>query len=304
MSEINARPFLKWAGGKSQLLDEFAKRIPKELKDGEISTFVEPFIGGGAAFFYFNRIFSFEECHIFDINEELILAYYVVKRDVDDLIEYLSSLTKEFLSKDEEGRKEYFYSIREEFNRTKPKINFKNYGKAWIPRAGQLIFLNRICFNGLFRVNSHGEFNVPFGRYKNPKIVNPDLLRADAEILQNTKIHLGDFTKSSRYIKHNSFVYFDPPYRPLSNTASFTQYSKGGFDDAGQRRLAEFFAKCDAKQAKLMLSNSDPKNTNSNDDFFDILYAKFNIERVPARRMINSDARKRGEINEIIVTNY
>ncbi|MCM2466126.1 DNA adenine methylase [Methanoculleus oceani] len=304
MIETNARPFLKWAGGKTQLLNEFARRIPKELKNGEISTFIEPFVGGGAVFFHFNSVFSFKECHIFDINEELILAYSVVKRNVEDLIEYLCDLTEEFLSKDDEGRKEYFYSIRDEFNQTKSSINFKNYGKAWIPRAGQLIFLNKTCFNGLFRVNSQGEFNVPFGQHKNPKIVYPDVLRADAQILQNTKIHLGDFAKSSQYINNNSFVYFDPPYRPLSNTASFTQYSKDGFDDVEQQRLAEFFAKCDAKRAKLMLSNSDPKNINSNDNFFDTLYGKFNIQRVPARRMINSDASKRGEINEIIVTNY
>lgn len=304
MIEANAKPFLKWAGGKTQLLDEFTIRIPKELKNGEISTFVEPFVGGGAVFFHFNSVFSFKECHIFDINEELILAYSVVKRNVEDLIEYLCDLTEEFLSKDDEGRKEYFYSIRDEFNQTKSSINFKNYGKAWIPRAGQLIFLNKTCFNGLFRVNSQGEFNVPFGRYKNPKIVNPEVLRADAKILQNTKIHLGDFAKASQYINKNSFVYFDPPYRPLSNTASFTQYSKDGFDDVEQQRLADFFAKCDAKRAKLMLSNSDPKNINPNDNFFDTLYGKFNIQRVPARRMINSDASKRGEINEIIVTNY
>ncbi|WFN33479.1 DNA adenine methylase [Methanogenium sp. S4BF] len=304
MSETNPRPFLKWAGGKTQLLEEFAKRIPKELKNGEISTFVEPFIGGGAVFFHFNHKFSFEECHIYDINEELILAYNVVKRDVDDLIECLCCLTETFLSKDEEGRKEYYYSVRDEFNRTKQNINFENYSKAWIPRACQFIFLNKTCFNGLFRVNSRGEFNVPFGRHKNPKIVHLDVLRADSQILQNTKIHLGDFEKSSRYINKNSFVYFDPPYRPLSNTASFTGYSKDGFSDAEQKRLAKFFTKCDVKQAKLMLSNSDPQNICPEDDFFDVLYAKYKIERVSARRMINSDASKRGEINEIIVMNY
>jgi len=304
MAETNPKPFLKWAGGKTQLLEEFANRIPNELKNGEISTFVEPFIGGGAVFFYFNQKFSFEECHIYDINEELVLAYNVVKRDVDDLIDCLCNLTEKYLSMDEIGRKEFYYSIRDEFNQTKQDINYKNYSKAWIPRACHLIFLNKTCFNGLFRVNSSGEFNVPFGRYKNPKIVYPDVLRADSQVLQNTKIHLADFEKSSRYIKKDTFVYFDPPYRPLSNTASFTRYSKDGFDDVEQQRLAEFYAKCDKKHAKLMLSNSDPKNTCINDEFFDILYSKYNIERVPARRIINSDASKRGEINEIIVMNY
>jgi len=303
MSKTIAKPFLKWAGGKTQLLDEFKKRIPKEVENGDISTFVEPFIGGGAVFFHFNKIFQFEECRIFDINEELILAYRVVQRDVDDLIEYLSNLSEEYLAKDEQGRKEYYNFVRTEFNQSRPS-NMKNYCNSWVTRAGQLIFLNKTCFNGLYRVNLKDEFNVPFGRYKNPKILFPDILRADSEILQNTKIHLGDFGKSSRYITKNSFVYFDPPYRPLSNTASFTSYSSGGFDDYEQKRLAKFFEKCDAKGAKLMLSNSDPKNINPKDDFFDELYSKFKIERVPAKRMINCDGKKRGEIKEIIVTNY
>lgn len=304
MAEIKSRPFLKWAGGKTQLREEFVKRAPKELKNGEISTFIEPFIGGGAVYFCFNEMFSFEECHIFDINEELILAYNVVKRNVEDLIDYLCVITEEFLSKDEEGRKEYYYSVRTEFNKAKPELNYKNYSKSWIPRAGDLIFLNKTCFNGLFRVNAKGGFNVPYGSHKNPKIVHPDILRADSAILQNTRIHLGDFTKSSRYITQDSFVYFDPPYRPLSTTASFTNYSKDGFDDSEQKRLAEFFASCDRKNAKLMLSNSDPKNINPEDNFFDELYAQYTIERVPAKRMINSDASKRGAIKEIIVMNY
>lgn len=299
-----ARPFLKWAGGKTQLLDEFTKRIPTELMNGEISRFVEPFIGGGAVFFHFNSLFPFEECHIFDINEELILAYTVVKRDVDDLIEYLDGLAGEYRSLDDEGRKNYFYAVRNEFNRTKTEINIKRYGRAWVQRAGQLIFLNKTCYNGLFRVNSQNRYNVPFGRYKNPKIVYPEILKADAEILQNTIIHLGDFEKAGRYIGRSTFVYFDPPYRPLSATASFTQYSRDGFDDDGQRRLAAFFARCDKKGAALMLSNSDPGNIDPDDDFFDALYADFAIERVPAKRMINSNASRRGEITEIIVTNY
>jgi len=304
MAKADARPFLKWAGGKTQLLDAFTGRIPEGLADGEISTFVEPFVGGGAVFFHFNTLFPFEKCHIFDVNEELVLAYTVVKRDVDALIEDLSALTGEFLAHDDEGRRDYFYALRTEFNRTKQDITFKRYGKAWISRAARLIFLNRTCYNGLFRVNSRGAFNAPFGRYKNPRIVYPEVLRACAAALENTEIHHGDFERSLRYIDKKSFVYFDPPYRPLSATASFTGYAKGGFDDAGQQRLAAFYARCDRRGAKAMLSNSDPKNIDPDDDFFDRLYAKFTIERVPARRMINSDARGRGEITEIVVTNY
>ena len=171
-------------------------------------------------------------------------------------------------------------------------------------RAGQLIFLNRTCFNGLFRVNSRGGFNVPLGSYKNPTILFEDLLRVDSAVLQNTTIHLGDFMLSEPLVSEDTFVYLDPPYRPLNRTSSFTQYAKGGFDDDDQRRLAEYYARCDAAGARLMLSNSDPKNIDTDDDFFDTLYAPYRVDRVPATRMINSDGAGRGEVNEIIVTNY
>lgn len=304
MANSSAKPFLKWAGGKTQLLKEFTKRIPEELSEGKLQVFIEPFIGGGAVFFHFNRLFEFDECHIFDINEELILAYTVVRNNVEDLIDNLREIKKDYFSKDDSGRKEFYYNLRGEFNRQKSAINFHQFEKAWINRAAYLIFLNKTCFNGLFRVNNQGEFNVPFGKYKNPKILNTDLLRLDSETLQNTTIHLGDFTDSYRYVSDTSFVYFDPPYRPLNETSSFTQYSKNGFNDSEQERLASFFEQCNRKHAKLMLSNSDPKNVDPNDDFFDILYEKYHITRVPAKRMINCDGTKRGEIREIIVTNY
>ncbi|HOT02733.1 MAG TPA: DNA adenine methylase [Methanolinea sp.] len=304
MGNSPAKPFLKWAGGKTQLLEEFTKRIPDKLKRGELPIFIEPFVGGGAVFFHFNTQFTFDECHIFDINEELVLAYNVVKNNVDELIELLQGLEKDFLSKDETERKLFYYQIRDEFNRRKSAIHFHSFQREWIERTSQLIFLNRTCFNGLYRVNSQGEFNVPFGRYKKPKILNDGILKADSEKLQNTEIHLGDFAESYRYISDHSFVYFDPPYRPLNGTSFFTQYSRNGFSDLEQKRLAAFFERCDAKQAKLMLSNSDPKNVDPGDDFFDVLYAKYHITRVPAKRMINCDGTKRGEIKEIIVTNY
>ena len=304
MVDSSAKPFLKWAGGKTQLLDEFTKRIPNDLKEGDLPVFIEPFVGGGAVFFHFNNLFRFKECHIFDINEELILAYTIVKNNVEDLIDILRDIENDFLSKDNADRKVFFYHIRDEFNRQKPTINFHQFESEWIERAAQLIFLNKTCFNGLYRENNQGMFNVPFGSYKNPKILNDIILKADSEKLQNTEIHLGDFEQSFRYISERSFVYFDPPYRPLNKTSSFTQYSKDGFNDMEQQRLAAFFEKCDKKNAKLMLSNSDPKNVNPNDDFFDLLYAKYHITRVPAKRMINCDGTKRGEIQEIIVTNY
>ena len=304
MVDSPAKPFLKWAGGKTQLLGEFTKRIPSGLKEGDLPIFIEPFVGGGAVFFHFNSLFKFEECHIFDINEELILAYSVVKNNCEDLIDLLHGIEKDFLSKDDSGRKEFFYNLRDKFNRQKLTIKFHQFESSWVERAAQLIFLNKTCFNGLYRVNNQGEFNVPFGKYKNPKILNSNLLRTDSNILQNTEIHLGDFSESYQYVSNHSFVYFDPPYRPLNETSSFTQYSKNGFNDSEQRRLAHFYQKCDQKQAKLMLSNSDPKNINPDDEFFDNLYAKYHVTRVPAKRMINCDGTKRGEIREIIVTNY
>ena len=304
MTTPTARPFLKWAGGKAQLLDVFTRRVPQGLNEGTLPVFVEPFIGGGAVYFKFNSIFRFKECHIFDINEELVLAYSVVKNDVRGLIDYLGDVSDDFLSRNDSGRKDYYYTMRDAFNRAKGAINFTQYGEEWIERAGQLIFLNRTCFNGLYRVNSRDEFNVPFGRYRNPRILHEGVLRADSVALRNTTVHLGDFTLAEPYISKDTFVYFDPPYRPLNQTSSFTQYSKDRFTDEEQERLAAFYAQCDARGASLMLSNSDPKNIDPDDEFFDDLYAGYHIDRVPARRTINCDGTKRGKIHEIIVTNY
>jgi len=304
MRDPTPRPFLKWAGGKTQLLPALTGKVPRKVRRGEVPVYVEPFVGGGAVYFHFNGRFPFRECHIFDVNEELFLAYTVVRDRVDELIEVLHGLGDEFLARDDPARREHYCEVRTEFNRTRKKISYSVFHPSWVERAAQLIFLNRTCYNGLFRVNSKGDFNVPFGRYKNPTILNEPLLRRDAEVLQNTYIHSGDFAESLPYITADSFAYFDPPYRPISRTASFTAYSQNGFGEAEQERLASFFSSCDARGAFLMLSNSDPRNTDPGDDFFDRLYAGFHIERVPARRAINSDGSGRGGVSEIIVTNY
>lgn len=301
----NAKPFLKWAGGKKQLLAEFEKRFPNELKTGEIRRYVEPFVGGGAVFFHVAQKFNFEKCYIFDINEELILTYKVVKKDVDDLIEILKTLESGFLKLNKKKRESFYYAVREKFNDNKAKLNFNRYNSNnWIERAAQIIFLNRTCFNGLFRVNSNGEFNVPFGKYKNPKILNEDNLRKASKLLSITQIHKGDFTKCKKFIDEHTFVYLDPPYRPLNQTSSFTSYSKANFTDDDHIRLAEFYETLNAKGAKLILSNSDPKNEKPDDNFLDQLYSGFKIERVPARRAINCNGEKRGAISELIITNY
>ncbi|MDO8842560.1 DNA adenine methylase [Methanocalculus sp.] len=298
------RPFMKWAGGKGSLLPEFIARLPSGIADGTITSYIEPFIGGGAFFFNLAMKNGFDECHLVDINEELILVYTVIRQDVEALIEQLDSLKKEYTVLDEDKRQALFYEIRSRFNKEKSSFNYRNFSDAWIARAADLIFLNRTCFNGLFRVNSKGEFNVPFGRYKNPLISQPDLLRLDSTLLNNTTLHTGDFTLVREYITEHSFVYFDPPYRPLNKSSFFTSYAKDGFLDEDQRRLAAFFRECDELGACCMLSNSDPKNHDPGDDFFDLLYDGFTIERVLASRRINSNGAGRGKIHEIIVRNY
>ncbi|MHC1626667.1 MAG: DNA adenine methylase [Methanoculleaceae archaeon] len=303
MPPVKPRPFLKWAGGKGQILPEIVRRLHERVKSGECTRYVEPFVGGGAVFFHLMQLFEFEESHIIDANEELILAYRVVQRDVEGLIERLSALRDGYLPLPEEERREYYYRIREAFNRERAEMDFERYSSRWVRRAAQLIFLNRTCYNGLFRVNAAGEFNVPFGRHKCPTIVNPEVLRADAELLEETSIHRGDFTLAGRFIDDRTFVYFDPPYRPLTVTSSFTAYVRSPFTDDDQRRLAEFFRECDRRGAVCMLSNSDPKNLDEDDGFFDELYAGFTIDRVRAKRVISSNGAGRGEITEIIVTN-
>ena len=299
-----ARPFMKWAGGKTQLLNEFSKRLPGDLKKGKITKYAEPFIGGGAFFFYLNQRFSFDQCYIYDVNEELILSYRVIKRSVKKLISELEVLESDYLSKDDKEREGFFYEIRDAFNQKLPEINFRNYSSDWVERTAQIIFLNRTCYNGLFRVNRKGEFNTPFGRYKKPEILNEDNLKDVATLLKNTKIEVGDFTECEKFVDNHTFVYFDPPYRPLNQTSSFTSYSKNGFYDKDQVRLFEFFKKLDEKGAKIMLSNSDPKNENPDDAFFDDLFSDYYIERVPAKRMINCNGSRRGDISELIITNY
>lgn len=300
-----ARSFLKWAGGKSQLIKRLADFFPHELQTGEIKKYAEPFIGGGALFFHVAQNFpNIERFFISDINEELILAYKVIQQDVGGLISRLSSLEKKYHALSHIKQKDFFYQQRTKFNQELSEIDFENFHDNWLERAATIIFLNRTCFNGLFRVNSKGEFNVPFGDYKNPRICDADNLRAVSELLQRTEIERGDFTVSKGFTDKRTFVYFDPPYRPISKTANFTSYSKFDFGEAEQKRLAAFFAQLSKKGAKVMLSNSDPKNENPDDHFFEDLYEGFQIERVDASRIINCDGSKRGKIKEVVIMNY
>jgi DNA adenine methylase len=299
------RPFLKWAGGKTQLLFELESRLPQSvLESGVIENYVEPFVGGGAMFFFLKRNYQLKNSILLDVNPELIMAYSVVKHDQDKLITLLKDIEKEHLKKDENQRKKSFYSIRDEYNRRMQEIDHHNYGGEWIKRTAFLIFLNKTCFNGLFRLNSKGEFNVPFGKYKNPSICDELNIQAAHQALKKTKILCTDFTHAEKFIDEGSLVYLDPPYRPINRTSHFTGYSREGFTDEDQKKLAEFYKKIDKIGADLILSNSDPKNHDKNDDFFDTLYHGYNIERVPAKRNINSKTSRRGVIKELIVRNY
>ena len=302
--KLGAKPFLKWVGGKRQLLNQFETLYPIELKLKKIKNYYEPFVGGGAVFFDVAQNYEVENAFLYDINDELILTYKVIQRDVSKLIDFLYRYEKQYKKLDEVKRKEYYYELRENYNIQRFNIDYNKYSENWIPRVAQTIFLNKTCFNGLFRFNSKGGFNSPMGRYKNPKILDePNLLNV-SKLLEIATIKKADFREVQNDIRNNSFVYFDPPYRPISKTSSFTSYSKFNFQDDEQLQLASLFYDLDQQGHKLMLSNSDPKNTDPNDDFFEIIYSNFNIVRVDAKRSINSNGSKRNSIKEIVITNY
>lgn len=302
--DLSAKPFLKWAGGKSQLLEKFRSFYPEPLINNNITSYYEPFVGGGAVFFDLAQRYQFQSAFLYDINSELILTYRVIQQDVFKLIEKLNSLKNKYDKLNEEKQIAFFYEIRSTFNRERLHINYLKYSEDWITRAAQIIFMNKTCFNGLFRFNQKGEFNVPAGRYKNPKILDTQNLLLVSELLKIAEIKKADFTEVENDLKGNPFVYFDPPYRPISLTSGFTSYSKHKFEDAEQNKLAGVFHRLHRKGAYQMLSNSDPKNIDPDDNFFDDLYRNYNISRIPARRMINSNPAKRSAINEIVVTNY
>ena len=303
-SMINAKPFVKWAGGKGQLLKIFQNYYPNQLKSHKIKTYYEPFLGSGAVFFDVAQNFEIESAYLYDINDELILSYKVIQKDVTKLIDFLFRFQKEYIKLDKIKRKEYFYEQRLNYNLQRFNIDYSKYSDNWLSRAAQLIFLNRTCYNGLYRVNSKGEFNSPAGDYINPTICDEKNLLAVSRILNIAEIKKADFKEVINDLKSNSFIYFDPPYRPISKTANFKSYSHHDFSDNEQIQLSKLFKELDKWGSKVMLSNSDPKNIDPNDNFFDEIYNGYNIFRVPAKRVINSVASKRGNINEIVVTNY
>ena len=293
-----AKPFLKWAGGKGQLLRQLVEHLPKQVRE-EPFTYIEPFVGGGAMLFYMLEHFSnIRKAVINDVNEDLILTYRTVRDDVETLITALSKLEHEYQAIDsQEERSIKFYEIREQYNQ---------HVSGSITRTAQLIFLNKTCFNGLYRVNAKGLFNVPFGRYRNPTICNAPLLRIDAQLLQRSNIEIcqGDYAETIKHIDGLTFVYLDPPYRPLDATSSFTAYAKNDFNDDNQRQLATFCHQLNDAGCYWMESNADCSAKNPEDQFFENLYKNFHIERVNAARFINANASKRGKLTELLIKNY
>ena len=296
--KIECKPFIKWVGGKGQLLSEINKLYPVELGKN-INKYAEIFLGGGAVLFDILSKYKLDEVYISDKNLELINTYKSIRDNVDILIKSLKEMEEQYIPLDNENRKDYYYKKREEYNSLKINSEVNNIEKAVL-----FIFLNKTCFNGLYRVNKKGEFNVPMGAYKKPKICDEENLKNVSLTLRNVKIVYADYRKSEKFIDGKTFVYIDPPYRPLNITSSFTSYTENDFNDKEQIELAEYINVLNKKGAKIVISNSDPKNNDIDDNFFDKLYDNYNINRVKATRMLNSNASLRGAINELLITNY
>ena len=292
-----AKPFIKWVGGKGQLLEQLDELLPSDFSAWQEATYIEPFVGGGAMLFYMLQHYpNIKHAVINDINADLIGCYRTVRDNPNELIDRLKMIETEFngLSTEEE-RKAYFYAKREKYNE-------KGHGD--VENTSLFFFLNRTCFNGLYRVNKAGGFNVPFGKYVNPTICDAETIMQDSKLLQRVEILNGDFSETIHKAKGNTLFYFDPPYRPLNETSSFNDYTKESFGDAEQIRLKAFCDTVCQAGYHVMLSNSDGKGADEDKGFFDNLYANYCIDRVWARRSVNANAQKRGKLTEIVVHNY
>ncbi|MEB2330596.1 MAG: DNA adenine methylase [Ignavibacteriaceae bacterium] len=296
MKDKTAKPFLKWAGGKTQLINDIEKVLPKDISKNKF-TYIEPFVGSGAVLFWMlNNFPKLKKAVINDINEDLINTYKTIASKPKELISILQILQNEFhgLEGQDEAKKEYYYKKRNLFNKR---------NERQIEQAALFIFLNRTCFNGLYRVNRKNEYNVPIGSYKRPTICDKENILAVSQVLQKVEILCGDYEETLKFADNNTLFYFDPPYKPLSETSSFNSYAKDEFNDTEQIRLRDFCHKLDALNHTWILSNSDVKGKDENDNFFDDLYSDFYIQRVDARRSINANPEKRGSLTELLITN-
>ena len=297
MTDRIAKPFLKWAGGKTQLINYIEKALPKDISDAKF-TYIEPFAGSGAVLFWMlNNFSNLQKAVINDINQDLINTYKTIASRPKELISILETLQNEFhaLEGRDEAKKEYYYSKRELYNTRKEEKS---------GQAALFIFINRTCFNGLYRVNRKNEYNVPMGSYKKPNICDKNNILAVSQALQKVEILCGDYEETLNFADNNSLFYFDPPYKPLSETSSFNSYAKDEFNDNEQIRLRDFCHKLDKLNHTWILSNSDVKGKDENDNFFDDLYSDYKINRVDAKRSINANPEKRGKLKELLITNY
>jgi DNA adenine methylase len=292
-----AKPFIKWVGGKGQLIEQLEALLPADFAERENVTYIEPFVGGGAMLFYMLQTYpNIKSAVINDINPDLTLCYQVVRDNPTELIKSLNVIQSDFYAlQTEVERKTFFLQQRELFNS-------KSLNE--IDNTTLFFFLNRTCFNGLYRVNKAGKFNVPFGKYTTPTICDSATIYADSKLLQKVDIMTGDFEQTFAKIEGNTFFYFDPPYRPLSNTSSFNDYTKESFNDNAQIRLKLFCDRLNENGINFMLSNSDCLGKDGTDRFFDDLFINYSIERVWASRNVNAIASKRGKLTEIVVNNY
>lgn len=292
-----AKPFIKWVGGKGQLIEQLEALLPADFSERDNVTYIEPFVGGGAMLFYMLQTYpNIKSAVINDINPDLTLCYQVVRDNPTELIKSLNVIQSDYYAlQTEEERKTFFLQRREQFNS-------KSLNK--IDNTTLFFFLNRTCFNGLYRVNKSGKFNVPFGKYTTPTICDSATIYADSKLLQKVDIMTGDFEQTFARIEGNTFFYFDPPYRPLSNTSSFNDYTKEDFNDNAQIRLKLFCDRLNENGVNFMLSNSDCLGKDGTDRFFDDLFIDYSIERVWASRNVNAIASKRGKLTEIVVNNY
>lgn len=292
-----AKPFIKWVGGKGQLIEQLDALLPPDFSLWDDATYIEPFVGGGAMLFYMlQRYPNIKRAVINDINPDLVCCYETVRDNADELIDSLRDIEGAYyaLSSDD-ARKEFFLAVRDRYNEK---------SLSPVENTTKFFFLNRTCFNGLYRVNKKGLFNVPFGKYVHPQICDADTIHADSALLQKVTLLNGDFEETLPLAQGKTLFYFDPPYRPLSDTSSFNDYTKEPFNDDAQVRLKEFCDKVNEAGHHFMLSNSDGKGKNEGDCFFDVIYSDYEIERVWASRNVNAVASKRGKLTEILVHNY
>ncbi len=294
-----AKPVIKWAGGKYRLSTTIIQESHVFIDWNSCDRYVEPFVGGGGMFFAVCNQFQFKKKVISDVNADLINVYVQLRDQSEALLRQITVIEAEFSTLgSDEAREQFYYMLREEFNRRILQHDLS------AEQAALFVALNKLGFNGLYRVNSSGLFNVPFGKKKTIKLVDRQNLKKVSELLQNTEILLGDFAETLRFADDKTLFYFDSPYRPLSNTATFTSYAKDSFNDDEQIRLAQFCSQIHAQKAKFILSNSDPKNTQIEDDFFDELYKDYTLQRISAPRTISARADGRAQVSEILVIGH